>query len=292
MPLPNFIIFGAVKGGSSSLYQYCKQHPDIYMSPLKEARFFAYDETDPDFQGKAKNLFPIRSMDEYRALFDGVSGQTAIGEASPQYLRSPVAAARIKQVIPNVKLLASLRHPVDRIFSGYTMSIRAGSENRSIQDVFRDKQLLDSSCYYQDVKRYFDLFGRDQIKIIIFEDFRDRTLDVMREIFTFLGVDESFVPDVSEKHNSGGIPRNKMLHQLIRRKKSLRRLMAAVEPFVPRGLRSVRRKIRDMNLAPPPALPSDTRAELSDYFRDDILRLQDLLGRDLSVWLTEPPRQP
>lgn len=291
MPLPNFIIFGAVKGGTSSLYHYCKQHPDIYMSPLKEARFFAYDETDPEFQGKAKNRFPIRRMDEYRALFEGVSGQTVIGEASPQYLRSQIAAVRIKQVIPHVKLLASLRHPVDRIYSGYTMSVRAGSENRSIEDVFRDRRLLDSSCYYESVKRYFELFGRDQIKIIIFEDFTDRTLYLMQEIFTFLGVDEGFVPDVTEKYNSGRIPRNKILEQVIHRTKSLRRVMAPVEPFLPKRLRNVCTKLRNMNLARPPALPSDTRAELSGYFRDDILRLQDLLRRDLSVWLTEPPRK-
>ena len=111
MTLPNFLIIGAPKAGTTSLYSYFREHPAIFMPELKEPRFFGYE-------GQGDRIrFPVRTLEEYTALFDGVTTETAIGEATPHYLVYPVAAQRIRDLIPGVRLIASLRDPVDRAYS-------------------------------------------------------------------------------------------------------------------------------------------------------------------------------
>ena len=117
MTLPNFIIIGAAKAGTTALYWYLAEHPDVFMSPVKETFYFAYGV---DAAGKllygdpAVHRFPVKTLSAYEALFARANGALAIGEASPIYLECPQAAERIRAVIPDARLICSLRHPVDR----------------------------------------------------------------------------------------------------------------------------------------------------------------------------------
>lgn len=128
MTLPNFLIIGAAKAGTTSLYHYLAQHPQIYMSPIKEPNFFALEERCVDFRGPGDHLyikqFSVTELERYRSLFQGVTHEQAVGEASPLYLYSPVAPARSHRYVPEMKLIAILRHPVDRAYSAFLHLLR------------------------------------------------------------------------------------------------------------------------------------------------------------------------
>ena len=129
MTMPNFLMVGAQKCGTPSLYYYLKQHPQIYMSPVKEAHFFDVEEGEkPDFRRASHSSRPVSGIEDYRALFAGVKDETAIGEASPSYVYIPEAPRRIRSRLPDAKLIAILRDPADRAYSAFLHTSRSGRE--------------------------------------------------------------------------------------------------------------------------------------------------------------------
>ncbi len=160
MTLPTFIVAGAPKAGTHSLYDYLRKHPDVFMPSIKEPRFFA-------FRGVRDRLrYPIETLAEYEALFDKVTTETAVGEASSIYMASPVAAERIKALVPEVKLIFSLREPVQRTFSIYHMNLRTrgANEGKTFLVAMAADHMLRRK-YHECLKPYFGNFSRDQIKI-------------------------------------------------------------------------------------------------------------------------------
>jgi len=298
MTMPNFLVIGAAKSGTTSLYHYLKQHPQIYMSPIKEPKFFAYEGMVVDFCGPRDenlNLGTITAVEAYRALFQDVSNELAIGEASPIYIYNSRAPGRIKHYIPRVKLIAILRNPAERAYSSFTGLLRDGREPLpDFAEALRQEKTRISNnwsffwhykqrgFYYVQLKRYFDLFNREQIKIYLYEDFRDNPLGILKDIFRFLDVDDNFVPDLSLRYNVSGTPRNRKLHIFLAGPNSMKSIL---ERLVPEKLRSrIRLALIDRNLIKK-QLPPDVRRELIRGYREDILKLQDLIGRDLSKWL-------
>jgi len=173
---PNFFIAGSLKAGTTSLHAYLNNIPGIYMSPVKEPKYFLvsnfYKYRHP----------PIRDKKKYLKLFEKAREEKIIGESSPQYLLDPQTPKLIHQIVPQAKILISLRDPVERFFSHYLMQIRTGrikttfSEEidllfKKITDEKLDYIKRDSGLYSKDVKRYLDIFGNKQVKIIILEEF-------------------------------------------------------------------------------------------------------------------------
>ncbi|MGH7790959.1 MAG: sulfotransferase family protein, partial [Thermodesulfobacteriota bacterium] len=282
MTMPNFLIIGAAKSGTTSLYHYLKQHPQIYMSPIKEPRFFAFDGMKVDFCGPRDenlNRGTITEIETYRALFQAVSNELAIGEASPIYIYNSRAPGRIKHYIPNVKLIAILRNPAERAYSSFTGLIRDGREPLTdFAEALRQEETRASNnwsffwhykkrgFYYIQLKRYFDLFNREQIKIYLYEDFRDNSLGILKDIFRFLDVDDTFVPDVSLKHNVSGIPRNRAIHIFLAKPNSIKSIL---ERIIPERLRwRMRLGLIHRNLIKTP-LRSDVRKHLVQDYRED-----------------------
>jgi len=313
--MPSFLIIGAAKCGTTALYEYLKQHPDVFMSPLKEPNFFAFEGQMPDFRDLDGTPSPINTrsitaLEAYQALFEGWTGQRAVGEASPQYLWAPQAAGRIKHYVPEARLVAVLRHPVERAYSAFMHAIRAGREPvRDFSEALRlEESRIRNRCgllyryrnlgfYYEQLNRYVEAFDRRQIRVYLYDDLTNDLPGTLGDLFDFLGVDPGFAPDTSMRHNPSGIPQNGILQAatqaLVSGRGSLR---AALARHVPGSLKSVlpvqwtlrmARKLRDRNLHKP-ALPPDVRASLNAVFREDIIQLQDLIGRDLSPWLQEP----
>ena len=300
MTMPNFLIIGAGKSGTTSLYYYLKQHPQVYMSPVKEPKFFALEGVKLDFRGPndetSMNRRSVTDIDAYRALFQGVTSEKAIGEASPLYLHSPDAPGRIKRYIPEAKLIAIFRDPVERAYSSFVQRVQKGDEPLSdFAEALRDEenrmrnnwaprwQSKHIGFYYAHLKRYYDTFERDQIKIYLYEDLKEDPVGVAQSMFRFLGVDDTFVPDVSLRHNVSGIPKSKALQVFISRRNPLKALL---KPLLPDKLR--RRglvHLQSRNVSGPPPLEEEIRKELVDLYREDILKLQNLIGRDLSQWL-------
>lgn len=287
MTLPNFVIIGVAKAGTTSLYRYLDQHPQVFMCPVKETNFFAYedtragtwtDEVDPPNPAR----FRVKTLEAYEALFAGVSDEIAIGEASPRYFRCPTAARRIHACIPDVKLVASLRNPADRAFSGFLMRVRRGHAEMKIRErLTPESHHVREGFYYRWLKRYFDIFPRDQVKICIFEEFKNDPARVIVDLFDFLGVDTNFLPDTSIRHNPAGIPKSRLLSRLLFDSTLIR----TAKSVLPESVQGLVKRVRQQNLRTPPTFPADLRAELLDLYREDILKLEALLDRDLSIWL-------
>jgi len=297
MTLPNFVVIGAYKSGTTSLYQYLKEHPEIFLSSVKEMSYLAYEDgvTPRSIWGtpivRDLNQFLIRSISAYQNNFKSVNSEKAIGDVSPMYMASAVAPERIKHYLEDVKIIAILRNPVDRAYSAYLMHVRNGRENRNMEDIILEnpfeERIIRTGFYYPQLKRYFDLFDADKIRILIFEEFKANTVKVMQDVYRFLGVTDSFVPNVNIIHNVGGIPKHPKLYRLGlgRRFWIIQRYLPSLSRIVTKPLRGVRISVINREFIKAPELPADVRYKLKEVYRGDILQLQNMLKRDLSAWL-------
>jgi hypothetical protein len=292
MTLPNFVVIGAAKSGTTALYHYLAQHPAVFLSPIQGPRFFAFEGTSPAFRGPGDNEANSRivtTIERYRALFDGVTSEQAIGEVSRWYLYCDGTAERIRHHVPDMRVIAILRHPAERAFSNYLMMVRLGLEPLSFEHALdaEDDRLgqrwspvwayRGRGFYGAQLQRYFDTLARDQISIYFYEDFVERPLEVLRDMFAFLEVDEAFTPDVSVRHHVSFVPRSV----------GLQRLLARVDGLAARTGLPWRPSQRLMSLTTVrPSMHPATREQLVGVYRKDILRLQELVGCDLSGWLT------
>jgi hypothetical protein len=280
MPSPNFLIIGAAKAGTTSLYYYLNQHPDVFMSPIKETNYFAF-RTDGDLYDR-EIVFPVRTSDEYRQLFEGVGSEHAIGEASPLYLEYPHVAARIHQSLPEVRLLVILREPAERALSAYAMRWRKGWEHRDVQDaVTPGSHYVQNGLYCARLKPYFDLFPKEHMHVMLFDDLQNDSLPTVQSVFRFIGVDPGFAPETQQRHNIGGVPKSMMLNQVLYNKY----LRNSLRPVVPARMRVFLRNLWRRNLAPAPDLRSLLTDSVLNSFQRDIHCLQTLIERDLSAWL-------
>lgn len=287
MTLPNFMIIGVAKAGTTSLYRYLDQHPQVFMTPVKGTNFFGYedardwkwtDEGDPPLM----RHFQAKTFEEYEALFAGATDEIAIGEASPQYLRCPTAARRIREHIPKAKLVASLRNPADRAYSGYLMRARRGEAVKSPhEELTSQSSHVREGFYYRRLKRYFDAFERHQINVYIFEEFRQDPAGIVVDLFDYLGVDTYIVPDTTTKHNPAGVPKRRWLNRLYFNPTLIR----TAKSLLPERMQRTAKQIQQKNQRAPQKFPADVRAELLDLYSEDIHKLEALLDRDLSIWL-------
>ena len=201
--LPNFLIIGEARCGTTALWHFLRQHPDVYMSPRKEPQFFALHGRRADFHGPGdESLNCVEDYNEYEQLFNNVDGQRAIGEASTWYLSSPNAAPAIKQLIPDVKLIAILRHPVERAFSHYLLRVKEGLEalptfheamyveEKRIQALWSPRfHYKKRGFYFRHISHYFALFSLDRVKVYLYDDFVNNSDALFSDIFNYLGVD-------------------------------------------------------------------------------------------------------
>jgi hypothetical protein len=289
--MPNFLIIGAMKSGTTALYYYLEQHPEIYMSPVKEPNFFSSQE-----QENAADA--VTQLGTYQHLFRGVSGEKAIGEASHSYLYEPMAAAEIRRYVPEAKLIAILRNPIDRAYSHFLHMVRSGTEPLDdFAQALREEEVgihkerafqdyIGRGLYYNQLRRYFGTFPREQVRIYLYEDLSGAPISTVQDAFRFLKVDDSFVPDVSLRRNVSGHPRYKTLDRLLR---SQSRIKHAAKIYLPTRLRWRFSKtfddLKTRNLIEHPPVQPEVRRQLIRVYREDILNVQELIHRDLSGWL-------
>ena len=298
MSLPNFVIIGAAKAGTTSLYHYLRQHPQIYMSPRKEPHFFAFGEAPlPEWQGPPLNRKKVgMTLEDYLKLFEDARNELAIGEASVSNFQ-PRACERIQHYLPDAKLIAILRQPADRIYSFYLYLRLKGFEPLgSFAEALRMEELgqrenwmpwlryNEEGFYYAALKNYYDRFPREQIRVYLYDDWQREPLTILRDIFEFLGVEDQFMPDISIRHNIGRLPRSQhLLHFL---KNPDHPLKTWLKPLVPFPIRQrLVRSLHKANLTTPPPLDPQLRRKLTERYRDDIRQLETLIERDLSAWL-------
>lgn len=290
--MPNFLIIGANKAGTTSLFAYFKQHPQVFLCPVKEPMFFMVEGTqpDPNRPDKWPRRDAIYTLEAYEALFVGVTDQKAIGEASTGYLSNWEAPYRIRRYIPDAKLIALLRDPAERAFSAYLSNVQLGIEPLSdFVQAIREESLpynwrfyVRLGFYYSQLKHYLDVFDSRQIKVYLYDDFKADPIRVIQDICRFLEVDDCFVPDMSVWHNVS----------VVRRKPAWERMLSGWNLYKPSSNSIDRAKPRDYRVGDlkrpdfvKPTIPPEARRMLVETYREDILQLQDLIHRDLSTWL-------
>ena len=276
---PNFFIVGAPRAGTTSLYHYLKTTPGVYMSPLKEPHYFAVTlkallnarGVKPD----ATRL--IHERGEYLKLFQKVKDEVAVGEASPSYLWDPAAPGLIHEVVPHARIIMSLRDPVERAFSHYLMHVREGVERRPFEEVLEEPSYIAPGLYTAQVQRYFDMFGADHVKVLIFEEFTRDPEAAVNDILKFLGVNGRVPDRLKTAHNSFGVPRG----NLAKRIAANRGIRLAARSLLPFGIPGVLREKLLYKKPPKPPLPHAVATALADIYREDVKALEKILGRSL-----------
>ena len=299
MTLPNFLIIGSQKAGTTSVYSYLKQHPEVFVSPIKETNFFVHLAGNPEILPYVpKASLPVQSLEAYHALFREAASATAIGEASHLYLTDPWAADHIRRHLPEARLIAVLRDPVERAFSAYWMRVRDGRETRSFEQAVEDERqgrfepslelggrfYVGTGFYARHLRPYLRMFDRSRIAIMLFDDLEADATGFMREVFGFLDVDDGFAPETSVRHNASGLPRRGLLQPLLHKNVLTRTVRRVLPEALGRRAASAQDAWRSRQLSKP-AMAPEVRQGLVAGFRDDILELQEIAGRDLSRWL-------
>ncbi|MFY0598784.1 MAG: sulfotransferase [Cyclobacteriaceae bacterium] len=301
---PNFMIVGAGKSGTTALYEYLAEHPEVYMSPVKETNFFALEGTQMvDAKDDPEQMFhypwSVTNWGDYQALFHRVTDEKAIGEVSPMYLYSPAAAHRIKELLPNTKIIAILRDPVDRLYSRFMHLAR---ENRVPSENFEDaldresiwwkrNDLVQEGFYHQHLSAYYELFDDKQIRVYLYDDLRKEPLKVIQDIYSFIGVDAAFTPDFSAEYNVSGRIQNRLLDRLIGQnsmiKSGIKKLSPALSNLLSNSekIKKYVNRLRTANIRKEPLQPAIRRQLIDQVYSQEINALQDLLQVNLSNWL-------
>jgi hypothetical protein len=280
---PNLFIVGAAKAGTTSLYHYLAQHPNVYMAPVKEPHFFS--GVRPDRRLEA--FFPhVTNEADYLALFAAAADEEVVGEASTSYLWDPKAADAISQKSPDAKIIAMLREPVERAYSHYWNDVREGIEHRSFPEAVAaelagppgrwgiSSLYVYAGFYAEGLERYLARFDGN-VLVLFFEEFVDDTPSTLERVFAFLEVDAAWARRVEpEVHNPFALPRNLIGRHLLG-SGTARSLARKVLPSSVRAYGRSRLVVRSAK----PAMDDHVRQTLLEVYESDVGRLTEMLGR-------------
>ncbi len=308
MRLPNFLVIGAPRSGTTMLHYSLGQHPEIFVSPNKETNFFLFDGAGVRPSGVAKrdlefaNYRSVTTLEAYAGLFAGATDRhRAIGELSPAYLVCPEVAPRIKARLPGAKLVAILRQPVEQALSLYKVQRGGSVPAEGLAEGFVEAMtaepaqsharrdglaIVEYGLYHRHLAAFFEHFDRRQIKVVLLEDLQRDSVRFFADLFGFLGVDDRFRPGLSQRYNETGAARSATLHRLLYGSHAFKRWMRSVLPQpAAYHLARLQHRLLNANLSRSQNLPSALRPELTKrFYADDIGALEQLLGRDLGIW--------
>ena len=284
---PNFFIVGAPRAGTTSLYEYLKQTPSVFMSAKKEPHFFS--AIRPPF------LRPIVDEKKYLELFKNVKDEIAVGEASTSYLSDHVAPELIHKKIPDSRIIMILRDPVERAFSHYLMA-RTGLEKRTFHQSLHDyfdkknfelsKSYVEFGYYSNQIKKYWDVFGKEKVKIIIFEEYIKNVRTKVSEVLRFLEVNEESLNIDNNAIHKYSSPRGEVFKRILGNK-TARKLGSR---FVNQSENSIFKKLFLTVDEKKPKMEEKDKMLLKRIYRNDSLKTQEILGHSLPwLSLTEKP---
>jgi hypothetical protein len=311
---PNFFVIGAAKCGTTTLYNFLEQHDEVYMSPIKEPHFFCSDIRIENFSDEYKRYVASRGLNineyvetdlqkkhwewyvddfnTYLKLFKNVNQEKAIGEISNGYLFSTVAAHEIKNKYPDAKIIMILRNPVSRAYSHYLANLRDGRTTLSFrEEVEHDNKksrkgwcishnYVEMGLYYDQVKRFLDMFPKNQVLIFLNEELKSNPQNVGERIFEFIGVNPFAKINYSAKQNEAKIPKSAKLIKFLTQTGIKRKIFHLLPE-------SIQAKIKPIffQKGAVPKMSDDDRKWMLHFFKEDIEKTQTLIERDLSNWL-------
>jgi len=292
--LPNFLIVGASKCGTTALYYYLKQHPEISFPNLKEPKYFS--SIDQNFPHKgvgdvSVDRYAVKSLRQYKGLFQKINNRR-VGEASPDTIYfHQKTANHIKKTLGDVPIIIVLRNPVKRAFSAYMYLQRDSREHLSFNEglLAEEKRLADNwdfiwgykkcGLYFSQVKTFLDQFSN--VKIVLQEDLKKEPKKVLKELYGFLNVDDKFNTDFSINHNESGIPNNIISKFLLSRNNIISTVIREImKVLIPR---KVLERVASKSLSKT-SISKEDYLKLKPYFYKDICKLEKLLNKNLSAW--------
>ena len=271
---PDFLFVGAAKCGSTWFFKALQAHPEVFVPPAKDIYYF-----DQHYD---------RGVVWYESFFEGAEFARAIGEVSHDYLYSSEAIDRINADLPNVKLIACLRDPIERAYSAYLFMRRNGTAERNFRETLEvNRKIMERGRYAGFIERCFDQFGRDRVKVFLFDDLQANPSELARALYAFIGVDETFIYKNAHKKVlpaskarflwlASGVKRGARVVRKLGYPGLVGRLKKTtwVSNFLYEPLRNDAITISD-----------EDRRWLYDYFRDDVRVVEESLGADLKEWL-------
>ena len=299
MTLPNALLLGVGKTGTTSVYHYVRQHPQAAVSSIREPNFLMYaGHLQVPIRGK-EPLFKVFTREAYENLYSGYEGRDARMDISPSYFIFPEQTIiGIRQYTPDAMMIVIYRQPADRGYSNYLMHVRMGdeplptyaealeAEKAGIPRIRGQiRTYFDRGLYFQRTKRFLAAFPRGRFLFMFYDDLAADPKKFMQELFAFLHIQPDFHPDTTQRHNAGAWPRSFYFHRLVTSMNPIKRNLVRLLPTAVR--KSLEKKIHSINMSTPPKLDRDLRRELTRQYRDDILGLQELVGRDLSNWMAD-----
>lgn len=302
MKKPNFLVVGAQKSGSTTLYHLLKQHPDIFLPEFKEPLFFISEiiknisDKDVGFRNEGLKDKLIYNKDDYYALFDSCNDEKMIGEASASYLYyHQHSIPLIKKELGDPKIIIILRSPISKVYSQYKHLYREHAEKITFEEGLKleDQRVKENytamyhyksqGLYYDQVKDYLDNFSN--VLVLFNDDLKSNAIDIASKCYEFLNVNESFTPKEKDYNVTIKRPRNLFLHRKIYNEKNysfkmqLQRIIGAKQYQFLRS-KYLRGNFEKIDLR----ISDETRDYLCRFFKNDIEKLEDLLKKDLSHW--------
>ena len=294
---PDFLVVGAAKSGTTSLFKYLNHHPDVFVPQVKECRFFS--QLTEKFNGLGAEYFSnsgIVNESEYFDLFKEHEGEIC-GDISNDYLYYyERSISNIKKYLhSDIKIVIILRNPIDRAYSNYMHHIRDGWEDVSFEEALKREEervennwgwsyhYIKTGMYYKQVKAYMKNFKN--VKVYLFEDLKDKN-ELLTDIYTFLGVKSEINVFDEREYNKSGYPKNKFLHHLLNQDNLTKKILKPiVKVFLSQDtVRTIVSNIKNKNLEKR-AMSKKTRGKLKEVFKKDVDKLSKLIDRDLTRWL-------
>jgi hypothetical protein len=285
---PNFFLVGAAKAGTTSIYTYLSQHPDVFFPSIKEPHFFTQVRPSPE---QRFLIEAITKRGAYLRLYARAANHIIIGDASPSYLWHPEVPHRIRAAVPQAKIAIILRDPVERAYSHYLMDYREGAQDRPFYQALLDDMrrpgkgwgisylYYELGLYAEQVRRYLDAFKPERVKILMFEDFRRDAGAVLHELADFLRLDPNPLAeiDTSRMYNSYAAPRSQLLRRVAGAKFS--RILG--QSLIPHWVGAYIFERFFLRQAPKPPLDPRARQLLCSLYDPELDKLETLLGRRL-----------
>lgn len=296
--LPNTIVIGAPKSGTTSLFYYLKGHPSIYAPVRKELHYFSYDLLARHLSGPGDGVV-MRSLcatrEEYMGHYAAARTERVIVEVSPSYMYyADEVSERIKDELGSVKIVALLRDPVERAFSQYMYLVRENRETLSFYDALMVEQERENagwsdiwrysahSCYASSIRKYVSAFGCENIRVILTHELAVSTEHVLADLFVFLGVDSTVRPDTTRIYNRSGEPRSRFVADFFARSNIVKSIGKAI---IPERIRvPLRLTILDLNTGAKREIDQRSRQLVMERCHSDVVELERLLGRTTG-WL-------